>query len=312
MRRAIEAVGDALALHGPPVYVRRPIVHNLAVVRRLEALGAVFVHELEDVPRGAVVVLSAHGVCAEVARKARERGLRVYDAVCPLVAKVHREVRRHALARRHVVLIGHSGHPEIEGTLGQIPAGRASLIRHAKDVAALPFGPRERLAYAVQTTFSVKEAAGVIGALKDRFADLAGPSASDICYATTNRQEALGAIAPRADAIIVVGESFSSNAQRLVDVASATCARVQLVADGAALDWGLLPPHGGTIGVTAAASTPDESVEDVLGTLAKAYDVSLVEVGGEVETARFHKVALAAAGAGAPRARMRAPLPPRP
>ena len=295
VRRAIAAVSDALAVYGPPVYVRRPIVHNLAVVRQLEALGAVFVHELDEIPTGAVVVLSAHGVSPEVTREAGARGLRVYDAVCPLVAKVHREVEGHRRARRHVVLIGHAGHPEIEGTLGHLPAGSASLVRSPEDVAALPFAEGERLAYAVQTTFSVADAAAVIAALQDRFRDLAAPRASDICYATTNRQETVRAIAPRADAVIVVGEGFSSNARRLAEVASEHCSRVQQVADGGGLEWARLPPQGGTIGVTAAASTPDASVAAVLRALGTAYALSVREFGGERETVRFRKLAIAPA-----------------
>ena len=264
VRRAIEAVTDAIAAHGAPVYVRRPIVHNLAVVRQLEAQGAVFVQELDEVPTGSVVVLSAHGVAPAIARDAQAQGLIAYDAVCPLVSKIHREVERHNRAGRHVILIGHPGHPEIEGTLGQVPRDAATVVCTAVDVAALALGEHDPLAYAVQTTFSVEDADRVIAALEERFRDLAGPPASDICYATSNRQTAVRAVAAGADAVIVVGEDFSSNATRLAEIASETCAMVQLVADSTTIDWSLLPMHGGVIGLTAAASTPEESVENVV------------------------------------------------
>jgi len=295
VRRAIDAVTDALVAHGPPVYVRRAIVHNLAVVADLERLGAVFVEEIDAVPPGAVIVLSAHGVTPAVAAAARRRGAVVYDAVCPLVAKVHREVERHRRDGRHVVLIGHAGHPEIVGTLGRIASGGATLVRAAADVAALPFGAGEPLALAVQTTFSVDDAAQVVEALRERFADLAEPPASDICYATHNRQAAVRAIAERADAVVVVGADFSSNAARLGEVARERCGAVQLVADGEGLDWDLLPARGGVIGLTAAASTPEASVRDVVRALRQRYRVTLSEHRAAVETRRFRKVRVGAA-----------------
>ena len=295
VRRAIDAVTDAIAGHGAPVYVRRPIVHNLAVVRQLEAQGAVFVQELDEVPAGSVVVLSAHGVAPAIARNAQARGLVAYDAVCPLVSKVHREVERHYRAGRHVILIGHRGHPEIEGTLGQVPPEAATLVCVPADVASLPFSERDPLAYAVQTTFSVDDAARVVDALEARFRDLAGPPASDICYATSNRQTAVRAVAAGADAVIVVGEGFSSNAARLAELAAESCAMVQLVADSSTLDWSLLPPNGGVIGLTAAASTPEQSVEDVVGALRQRYELALSEVGSMVEGRKFGKVKIAAA-----------------
>jgi 4-hydroxy-3-methylbut-2-en-1-yl diphosphate reductase len=296
VRRAIDAVTDALAAHGAPVYVRRAIVHNLAVVRELERLGAVFVDEIEAVPPGAVIVLSAHGVAPAVAREARARGAVVYDAVCPLVAKVHREVERHHRAGRRVVLIGHEGHPEIVGTLGHLPEGAATLVRNADDIAALPFDAVEPLAYAVQTTFSVDDAAGIVQALQARFRDVSAPPVSDICYATHNRQTAVRAIAERADAVVVVGAAFSSNAARLGEVARERCSAVQLVADGEALDWNLLPAGGGVIGLTAAASTPEASVEHVVRTLRRRYRVTLSEHRSVVETRRFGKVKIDRAG----------------
>jgi 4-hydroxy-3-methylbut-2-enyl diphosphate reductase len=297
VRRAIDTVTDALAAHGAPVYVRRAIVHNLAVVSELERLGAMFVEEIDEVPPGAVIVLSAHGVTPAVAAAARARGAVVYDAVCPLVAKVHREVERHHRAGRHVVLIGHEGHPEIVGTLGRVPAGSATLVRTAAEVAALPLEPGAPLAFAVQTTFSVEDAAQVVQALETRFADLAAPPASDICYATHNRQTAVRAIAEQADAVVVVGAGFSSNATRLGEVARERCPAVQLVADGEGLDWSLLPAHGGVIGLTAAASTPETSVRDVVRALRRRYRVTLSEHRSAVETRRFRKLKVGGAQA---------------
>jgi 4-hydroxy-3-methylbut-2-enyl diphosphate reductase len=291
VRRAIDAVRDALALHGPPVYVRRPIVHNVAVMRDLEAEGAIFVDELDQVPSGAVVVLSAHGVAPAVARDATRRGLLYYDAVCPLVAKVHREVERHHKDGRHVLLVGHAGHPEIEGTLGHIPEGAATLVRDPGDVASLDMDEASPAAFAVQTTYSVEEAAEVVSAIRARFPDLAAPSTSDICYATSNRQAAVKEIAGRADAVIVAGESFSSNANRLAEVASARCASVQLVADAGELDWSLLPERG-SIGVTAAASTPERIVSAILEALALRYDLRVEEVEAARETIVFKRVAI--------------------
>jgi 4-hydroxy-3-methylbut-2-enyl diphosphate reductase len=291
VRRAIDAVRDALALHGAPVYVRRPIVHNVAVMRELEAEGAIFVRELCEIPPGAVAVLSAHGVAPAVAGEAARRGLLFYDAVCPLVAKVHREVERHHRDGRHIVLVGHDGHPEIEGTLGHVPDGAATLVRSAGDVASLDLDGDAPTAFAVQTTYSVEEAGEVVTAIRARFSDLAAPSTSDICYATTNRQAAVRAISARADAMIVAGESFSSNANRLAEVAAARCASVQLVADAAELDWSRLPVSG-AIGITAAASTPEHTVEGILDALALRYRLRVEEVETASEATVFKRVAV--------------------
>ncbi|MEA3009432.1 MAG: 4-hydroxy-3-methylbut-2-en-yl diphosphate reductase [Sphingomonadales bacterium] len=290
--RAIQAVRDALRVHGAPVYVRRPIVHNLRVVRALEAEGAVFVEELEAVPEGAVVILSAHGVAPEVAQEADRRGLIAYDAVCPLVAKVHREVERHHRSGRHIVLVGHEGHPEIVGTLGHAPPGAVSVVRGAADVHALPFPAGERLALAVQTTYSVDEAAEVTAALDARFRDLVRPAAGDICYATTNRQSAARAIAARADAMIVVGDAFSSNACRLAEVAAlAGCPAVQRVAGPEELDWSRLPQRG-SLGITAAASTPESVVSELLDALAATYRLRIEDVSAVEENIEFKRVAI--------------------
>ena len=290
VRRAIDAVVDALARHGAPVYVRRPIVHNRTVVASLEAKGAVFVEELDEIPEGGVVVLSAHGVPPQVAAEARRRGLTTYDAVCPLVAKVHREVARHHRNGRHVILIGHEDHPEIVGTLGQIPAGAASLVAGADDVLRLELNDGAPIGYAVQTTYSVEEAGEVIATIESRFGDAVGPPSSDICYATTNRQASVRSIAPTVDAMIVVGEAFSSNACRLAEVAKACgCTSVQLVPDHKAIDWERLPPRG-SIGITAAASTPEVAVDGVIEALGARYRLTIEEVGGPEEAAIFKPV----------------------
>lgn len=291
VRRAIDAVHDALALHGAPVYVRRPIVHNLVVVKDLEARGAVFVEELDQVPRGAVVVLSAHGVAPTVAEDATARGLVVYDAVCPLVSKVHREVERHHSEGRHVLLIGHDGHPEIDGTLGRIPPGSATLVGSVADVERLDLEAGAPVAYAVQTTYSVEDAAEIIASLSARFTNLAAPPASDICYATTNRQAATRAIAAHVDAVIVAGERFSSNANRLAEVAAALCGSVQLVAHAGELDWAGLPV-GGKIGITAAASTPAKSVTEILDALHQRYRLQIHEVSVANEGTAFKRVGI--------------------
>jgi 4-hydroxy-3-methylbut-2-enyl diphosphate reductase len=260
VRRAIEAVRDALRIHGAPVYVRRPIVHNMIVVRELEAQGAVFVEELDSVPRGAVVILSAHGVPPSVALEARRRGLVAYDAVCPLVAKVHREVERHHKEGRHVVLAGHSGHPEIVGTLGHLPEGAATLVATAADVAALPFPPETPIGLAVQTTYSVDEAADVADALTRRFPDVAQPSSADICYATTNRQAAVKQLAPLCDLVLVIGSSNSSNSKRLVEVARDYGTEAHLIDTELEVDEAWL--DGKTVvGVSSGASAPEELVE---------------------------------------------------
>lgn len=291
VRRAIDAVETALELFGPPVYVRRAIVHNLAVVRSLEARGAVFLPEVDDAPEGAVVIFSAHGVGRHVRRQAEARRQRVFDAICPLVDKVHREVVRHHGSGRHVILIGHAGHPEIEGTLGQLPDGAASLVSSAADVAGLALPPATPVAFAVQTTFSMDEVEPIVASLRRRFSDLAEPPTSDICYATTNRQTAAKRIAGDVDAMIVVGEDFSSNARRLAEVARlAGCGRVQLVSGASEIDWSRL--EGCTsIGLTAAASTPEASVQEVVGALAVQFTLHIEEVGTVVERASFRPVA---------------------
>lgn len=285
--RAIDAVEEALKKFGAPVYVRRPIVHNLAVVRSLEAKGAIFVEELDDAPEGAVVIMSAHGISRQVADEAERRGLRWFDAVCPLVAKVHREVARHHADGRHVILVGHEGHPEISGTLGQLPESAASVVSHPAEVEALGMSRSLPVAYAVQTTYSVDDASQIVGAILDYFEDVQGPPSSDICYATTNRQRAIRAIAAEADAIIVAGEHFSSNASRLVEVArSSGCASVQLIADASHVDWSLLS-GARTIGLTAAASTPERTVSEIIDALGGRFDLRVEEAAHAAEATTF-------------------------
>jgi 4-hydroxy-3-methylbut-2-en-1-yl diphosphate reductase len=291
VRRAIEAVRDALRVHGAPVYVRRAIVHNLEVVRSLEAEGAVFVEEVDQVPAGAVLIFSAHGVSPDVRADAERRGLTAYDAVCPLVSKVHREVVRHELNGRRVILIGHRGHPEIEGTLGHVRPGTAFLVGSVEDVEALPLPRDLPTAYAVQTTYSVGDAADIVAALRARFSSLEEPTGSDICYATTNRQAAVRAIADQADALIVVGERFSSNASRLAEVAARACPSVQLVAGPDDLDWTDLRAAQ-ILGVSAAASTPESSVEAVLDALRARFDIKVREVAVASEATVFKRLAV--------------------
>jgi 4-hydroxy-3-methylbut-2-en-1-yl diphosphate reductase len=292
VRRAIDAVRDALLKHGAPVYVRRAIVHNLEVVRTLEAEGAVFVEELDQVPAGSVVLFSAHGVAPAIAADAKRHDLKAYDAVCPLVAKVHREVDRHQRAGRQVILIGHKGHPEIEGTLGHITSVGAHVVKSVEEVEDLPLRWDEPAAYAVQTTYSVEDAHAIVEALRARFADLVGPSSSDICYATTNRQAAVRDLAMQSDAIIVAGEHFSSNACRLAEVASLHCSAVQLVAGPDEIDWSELPSSG-SIGITAAASTPESSVQAIVSAFGARYRTRVEEAGAEPEATVFKRLAIA-------------------
>lgn len=290
--RAIEAVEAALRRFGAPVYVRRAIVHNRAVVERLEAHGAIFVQELDAVPEGAIVLLSAHGSSRGIKIEGQNRRLRLVDAVCPLVSKVHAEVEAWYRAGRHILLIGHHGHPEIIGTLGQVPTGAVSVISRPEDLDPLDLGRNIAVAYVVQTTYSVRDAETMISAIRHRFDDVAAPRASDICYATTNRQTAIEAIAPQAQLVLVVGDPMSSNARRLVEVAVASgCPQAVLVEDGASLPWEIIWECD-VIGLTAAASTPEIAFRGVSDALGKA-GFALEESDGTVEHVRFRPVSLA-------------------
>jgi 4-hydroxy-3-methylbut-2-enyl diphosphate reductase len=263
--RAIEIVERALALHGAPVYVRHEIVHNRHVVEDLRAKGAVFVNELDEVPPGAVTIFSAHGVARAVERDATERGLDVLDATCPLVTKVHVEGRRYAKEGRAVILIGHDGHPEVEGTLGQID-GEVHLVADVADVAALPIPLDARVSYVTQTTLSVDDTKDVIEAIKARFADVVGPGTRDICYATQNRQTAVRDLAKECDVVLVVGAANSSNSNRLREIAEECGARAYLIADAGALTHAMVK-GAKAVGVTAGASAPERLVQEVVTTL---------------------------------------------
>lgn len=259
--RATAAVERALAIFGAPVYVRRAIVHNAHVVRRLAGAGAVFVDELDDVPNGAVVVLSAHGAAAAVHAQAKARGLRVVDATCPLVAKVHREVRRFSGRGFDVVLIGQAGHDEVVGTIGQAPGVR--LVESVRDVASLRPSDPERVACVTQTTLSPDDVAPVIDELRGRFPHLAEPMTADVCYATRNRQAAVAWLARQVDVVLVVGDRTSSNSRHLRDVASASGRPAYLIGSRSELRESWLA-DANTVGVSAGASTPEEVVEDVV------------------------------------------------
>lgn len=265
VERAIQTVERALDRFGAPVFVRRQIVHNRHVVSDLEARGAVFVRELDEVPDGATVVLSAHGVAPAVREVARSRGMHVVDATCPLVAKVHHEVHRFTARGYQVVLIGHHGHDETEGTMGEVDG--MALVETPDDVAALDVQDPEKVAYITQTTLSPSDVAGVVDALSARFPSIVGPHSADICYATQNRQEAVVAMAGECDVILVVGSSNSSNAARLVEVSvRAGCAAV-LVEDEKHLQSATMLGDARTVGITAAASTPPAVVARVVDAL---------------------------------------------
>jgi 4-hydroxy-3-methylbut-2-enyl diphosphate reductase len=263
--RAIDIVALALDVFGPPVYVRHEIVHNRHVVERLRKRGAVFVEELSEVPEGSVLVFSAHGVAPSVRREAVERRLRTIDATCPLVTKVHSEAVRFAREGYAIVLVGHRGHPEVDGTMGEVP-GRITLVEDADDVARLDVPNAQRVAYLTQTTLSVDETRGVIDALKERFPSARGPAKDDICYATSNRQLAVKALAERADVVLVVGSDTSSNSNRLREVAESLGARAYLVEEAAGIDPAWLA-GAEVVGVTAGASAPEDLVEQVVAWL---------------------------------------------
>jgi 4-hydroxy-3-methylbut-2-enyl diphosphate reductase len=283
--RAIEIVERALVLHGAPVYVRHEIVHNRHVVEDLRAKGAVFVNELDEVPEGAVTIFSAHGVARAVEAHASERGLDVLDATCPLVTKVHVEGRRYAKEGRAVILIGHDGHPEVEGTLGQID-GEIHLVADAADVAALPIPLDRKVAYVTQTTLSVDDTRDVIEAIKARFADVVGPGTRDICYATQNRQTAVRDLARECDVVLVVGAANSSNSNRLREIAEECGARAYLIADAGALTAAMVR-GARAVGVTAGASAPERLVEDVVVTLKALGAGEVAALPGIVEDVTF-------------------------
>jgi 4-hydroxy-3-methylbut-2-enyl diphosphate reductase len=261
--RAIEIVERALERFGPPVYVRHEIVHNRYVVDNLKAKGAVFVEELNEVPDGVPVVFSAHGVPKAVPAEAAGRGLDYLDATCPLVSKVHRQAERQIEAGRHIVFIGHKGHPEVIGTFGQVPEGGMTLVETLADVAALPFPADAALAFLTQTTLSVDDTAAIVEALKARYPAIVGPKAEDICYATSNRQAAVKLIAPQCDLVLVIGAPNSSNSLRLVEVAERCGTDARLIQRGADIDPAWLDGVG-SVGLTAGASAPEALVREVV------------------------------------------------
>ncbi len=277
--RAIQIVELALEKFGAPVFVRHEIVHNKFVVDALTAKGAVFVDELDEIPEtDQPVIFSAHGVAKSVPAAAKARNMFYLDATCPLVTKVHREAERHHAAGHHILLIGHEGHPEVIGTTGQLPEGAVTLIETVEDAAAFEAPAGEKLAYATQTTLSVDDTADIVEMLQKRFPDMAGPHKQDICYATTNRQEAVRAIAGRADAMIIVGAPNSSNSKRLVEVGErGGCKTAMLVQRAADIPWAAFEGIS-TLGISAGASAPEVLVEEMIEAFRDRFDVTVEEV----------------------------------
>ena len=286
--RAIDAVEQALKIYGPPVYVRHEIVHNKYVVENLKAKGAVFVEELDEVPATqAPVIFSAHGVAKSVPAAAKVRNLFAIDATCPLVTKVHREAEIHFKRGRHIVLVGHRGHPEVIGTMGQLPDGAVTLIEAVGDVATLAVPGEGGLAYVTQTTLSLDDTREIVEALKTRFPDIIGPHKEDICYATTNRQEAVKVVAPQVDAMIVVGSPNSSNSQRLREVAErAGCTPAVLIQRAADIDWSLFGAIS-SLGIAAGASAPEILVEEIIDAFAARYAITVETVSTADESVFF-------------------------
>jgi 4-hydroxy-3-methylbut-2-enyl diphosphate reductase len=279
-------VERALEHYGAPVYVRHEIVHNRFVVEGLEKKGAIFVDELDAVPMDAPVVFSAHGVAKSVPAEAKRRKLTYVDATCPLVSKVHREAERHEKLARHSILIGHAGHPEVIGTLGQVGEDAMTLIETVEDVDDLSFPEETKLAFVTQTTLSVEDTAEIIGALKDKFPTIDSPKKEDICYATTNRQEAAKAIAEKSDKVIVIGAPNSSNSLRLVEVSNRNDSQALLVERAKDINWGWLDGVK-TLGLTAGASAPEVLVEEVIEALRTKYEVTLHNVQTSEENMTF-------------------------
>ncbi|MGF9757024.1 4-hydroxy-3-methylbut-2-enyl diphosphate reductase [Microvirga sp. 0TCS3.31] len=286
--RAIDAVEKALAIHGAPVYVRHEIVHNKYVVENLKRKGAVFVRELDEVPdTEAPVIFSAHGVAKSVPEAAEARNLFAIDATCPLVTKVHREAQVHHKRGRHIILIGHAGHPEVVGTMGQLPEGVVTLVETVNDIARLQPADPDNLAFVTQTTLSVDDTQDMVDALRARFPAIVGPHKEDICYATTNRQGAVKQVAPQVEAMIVVGSPNSSNSQRLREVAERKgCPVVRLILRAQDIDWSL---YGNirSLGITAGASAPEILVEEIIDAFAERYAVSVESVSTADESVFF-------------------------
>ncbi|HEU0044063.1 4-hydroxy-3-methylbut-2-enyl diphosphate reductase [Sphingomonas sp.] len=284
--RAIRIVELALEKHQAPVFVRHEIVHNKFVVDSLKAQGAVFVEELDQVPDGAPVVFSAHGVPKSVPADAQARGLDYLDATCPLVSKVHRQAERLVAMGRHIVFIGHAGHPEVIGTFGQVPAGSMTLIETVADAEAMQPAEPDNLAFLTQTTLSVDDTAAVVAVLERRFPAIQAPKGEDICYATSNRQAAVKAIAAACDAMLVIGAPNSSNSVRLVEVATREGTPARLIQRAADLDWTFLDGVA-TLGITAGASAPELLVRELVDHLAERFDITEREVETTRETVAF-------------------------
>ncbi|MDN0084204.1 4-hydroxy-3-methylbut-2-enyl diphosphate reductase [Crenobacter sp. SG2305] len=283
--RAIEIVDRALVKHGAPVFVRHEIVHNKHVVEELRRKGAHFVENLDEVPTGAVTIFSAHGVSKAVEAEAQEHQLHAIDATCPLVIKIHNQGRQYAASGRTVILIGHAGHPEVEGTMGQIP-GKVILVQNEADVAKLDLPPDTPVAYVTQTTLSVDDTRNIITALKQRFSNLVGPDTRDICYATQNRQSAVRELSKRVDVLLVIGATNSSNSNRLREIGTESGVPSYLIADGSELnpDW---VRDAQVVGITAGASAPEAMVEDVLAALRRLGPVEVSTMEGREEHAEF-------------------------
>ena len=271
--RAITIVEKAIELYGPPVYVRHEIVHNKFVVDRLRGMGAVFVDELDEVPDGRPVVFSAHGVPKVVPAAAEARGLDYLDATCPLVSKVHRQAQRLIEVGRHILFIGHEGHPEVVGTFGQVPTGAMTLVETLEQAEAVAVEDAENLSFLTQTTLSVDDTAEIVAALQRRFPTIRAPRGEDICYATSNRQAAVKAIAPRAEKMLVIGATNSSNSLRLAEVAERLNVPARLIARASDIDWDWFG-RPGTIGLTAGASAPEVLVREVVDALRERFDVT--------------------------------------
>jgi 4-hydroxy-3-methylbut-2-en-1-yl diphosphate reductase len=270
VERAIRIVELSLERYGAPVYVRHEIVHNRFVVDRLKAMGAVFVKELSEVPDGVPVVFSAHGVPKSVPAEAEDRGLSYLDATCPLVSKVHRQAQRLIEAGRHIIFIGHAGHPEVIGTFGQVPPGSMTLVEAEEDVATLAVSDPENLAFLTQTTLSVDDTAAIVAALQQRFPSIRAPRGEDICYATSNRQAAVKAIVPRVEKMLVIGAPNSSNSLRLAEVAEREGVPARLIQRAVEIDWDWLGTPR-TVGLTAGASAPEVLVEEVIEALSERF-----------------------------------------
>ena len=286
--RAIDSVECALEVYGPPVYVRHEIVHNRFVVESLRAKGAVFVEELSEIPEtDAPVIFSAHGVAKSVPDDAAKRNLFVLDATCPLVTKVHREAEIHFRRGREIVLVGHAGHPEVVGTMGQLPPGAVTLVETLRDAESFSPKDADKLAYVTQTTLSVDDTSQIVECLKRRCPAIVGPHKEDICYATTNRQDAVKRVAPNVDAMIVVGAPNSSNSQRLKEVAErAGCKHAVLIQNANEIDWKDFGAIS-SLGITAGASAPEVLVEQIIDAFAQRYDVSVEMVSAAEEAVFF-------------------------